>query len=164
MSHFATVQLRGLSKGAIDHFLRQAGVGSGGSPASSGSVLMRYAARAAVPAGGTRYLDILRGIPTSVLGDSITAAGTLKGIVIGVNNAENNITGNDYILEVCSNPAAPVVLQSLSFPKGLKRRTQRGFTDAIPAGTELCVRMRRTSGSGGSAFNRIVCVLEYVLP
>jgi len=165
MTYRSAVQLRGAGQGAIARAIRQANLGSGGSgSASAGSVFMRYSARAAVPAGGTRYLSGMRGIPTSVLGDSFTSLVTLKGISMNVNVNEDIVTGKDFVLEVFRNPSAPIVIATLTFDKGFQRRVARTYNVAIGQADQIGVRLRRTSGAGASVFNRINCTVEYVLP
>lgn len=159
MSSYARVQLRGFGKGAIDHFIRQAVSGGGGGMGLS-VINARFSARASVGAGGTRFLETLRGIPTSNTGEIFTDEVRLKGISIKVNNADAT---RSFRVEVFRDSSSPVVIATLDLPVNNDRAFRRDLDIVIPAGTEVGARVVRASGSGASSFNRINCNVELQL-
>lgn len=105
-----------------------------------------------VPAGGTRYLRTGQGVVCSSDGIRIDPASTISVVTIKVEASDGS---RNYNVEVISNPSgSPSVLATLALSTG---NTNAGgtFSAAVSSGTELGVRVVRSSGSGGSTFNFI---------
>jgi len=105
-----------------------------------------------VPGGGTRYLRTGQGIVCSSAGIRIDPASTIAIVTIRVDVSDGS---RNYDVEVISTPSgSPSVLATLSFASG---NVSAGgtFSAAVSSGTELGVRVIRTSGSGASTFNFI---------
>lgn len=128
----------------------------------STGLLVEFSTILGVPGGGTRYLD-RAGIACTVVPVLLSDKAVLRGISVVVDVVD---ASRAYAIEVVSDPAGtPVMVGSaLSLPTGTRTARRRDLFASISAGTLWGVRIRRTSGAGGSTFMYTRVELELSMP
>jgi hypothetical protein len=112
-----------------------------------------------VPGGGILFLDNGT-VNCAVAGVTTATAMSITAITVRVGTAD---VDRNYNVDVISSPSsgAPVSLQTLSL-NGVISNFISGLSVAVGlAGTEVGVRLVRTSGAGSSAFDNIVVTVRF---
>jgi hypothetical protein len=111
-----------------------------------------------VPNGGTLYLDN-GSVNCAVAGITTATAMSITAISVRVDAVD---AARNYNVDVVSNPStAPVSLQTLALNGTISNQVS-GLSVAVGAvGTEVGVRIVRTSGAGPSTFRHIVVTVRF---
>jgi hypothetical protein len=112
-----------------------------------------------VPGGGTLFLDN-GAINCAVAGVTTATAMSITAISVRVDSADAT---RNYNVDVISSPSsgAPGSLQTLSLNNVVSNFTS-GLSVAVgAAGTEVGVRLVKTSGAGSSSFDNIVVTVRF---
>jgi hypothetical protein len=100
------------------------------------------------------------GVECSSAGDYIAVNMTLVAVTVEVNVVD---ASRAYNVEVITSPSGtPSVVGTLNLPTSTRGAGTVSLSAAVAAGSEIGVRMVRSSGSGGSSFDdiNVTVVLE----
>ena len=73
------------------------------------------------------------------------------------------VSGNTYVVEIFHTPSSPTVLATLTLSGG-ENNDVNTFSVSVLTTQEIGARIRRTVGSGASAFSDINVILEVSIP
>jgi hypothetical protein len=111
-----------------------------------------------VPGGGTRYLQA-GGVNVSSASDIIIRAANVTAISIEVDTAD---AARSYTVEVITNPSGiPVSIATLTLPVSVRTANTTAVSGAVPAATEVGVRLVRATGVGAATFNDVVVLVGF---
>ena len=145
-------------------FVTQAELNNAVSIAKMPRFAMQFGRTIPVPgAGGVLYLASPDGVTCSSAGPIMNSNGSILGGSVNVDIAD---ASNDYDIEFLTEPSsgAPNVVETLSLLKGNREVLSRSFSTTFLSGTEIGVRVVRTSGSGDSAFTTCTVYVEINAP
>jgi len=111
--------------------------------------------------GGVQYLFASNKVNSNQVGHLLTAAGTLLGISVSVDELD---AARSYDVEVISDPAgSPAILGTLNLATSTLTNSRRDLAVAIGAAVTWGVRITLASGSGDSTFKKLLVNVEVTI-